>query len=193
MHNLKEYDDHSLLLLLQQGDERAFEILYLRYWDKLLSVCHHWLKSEEIAKEMVQDVFVNLWAKREKITIYKSFKSYLFTSVKYRIFDHIDAENIRLKFSEESKMLNRDIDNSTEEKLSFDEVYFLVENEVQKLPKKSKAVFDLRRENHSVKEIAELLNISQKTVEYHISKANKQLKNNLGDLVTMASFIYLVF
>lgn len=192
MLNINEYDDHALILLLQHSDEKAFEILYLRYWDQLLSVCQHWIKSEETAKEVIQDVFVKLWENREKILIYKSFKSYIFTSVKYRIFDHIDAENVRLKFSAESKKLNSDIDNSTEENLSFDEIYFLVENEVQKLPTKSRTVFDLRREEHSIKEIAEVLNISPKTVEYHLSKANKQLRNHLGDLVTVASFICYV-
>jgi RNA polymerase sigma-70 factor (family 1) len=187
-----QYSDEELLELLKLGDAKAFEFIYLKYWRKMFSIAYNWVKSEEIAKELVQDLFASIWEKRENISIHKTLSAYINASIRYIVFDYIDAKNVRQKYLKHYKESTLEVDNSTQEKLSFDELTVLLEKGIAALPEKAQSVFTMSKRDHlSAKEIAERLNISVKTVEYHLHNAKNYLKRNCKDFIVSVTIILL--
>ncbi|WP_236676127.1 sigma factor [Chryseolinea lacunae] len=83
-----DLSDERLLALLKDGHEEAFDHLYFRYRNKLLSVAYNRLKSKETAEEIVQDVFADIWQKRETLHVRNNVSSYLCTAIKYAVLDY---------------------------------------------------------------------------------------------------------
>jgi len=140
----------------------------------------------------VQDIFCNLWRKRIKFQLDKSLKVYFAVAVKYEIINRYakrHRENIlieQLTYSIPQK------DLSTQETISFNELERNLMDSIDLLPERSQLVFRLRFENdYSQKQIAEELNISEKTVEAHISKARKYIRTRLGP--TLPFYILYMF
>ncbi len=185
------HDDSTLVLLLRQGDEEAFEFLYNRYWEKLLTVAYHRIGSMDVAKELVQDVFANLWRRRQQLTIKTTFAAYIFSAMKYTILDYIRAQAVKEKYVDAIKKSARQTDNTTLDILAYEELNRTLEQEISKLPEKCQRVFRLSRIEHfSNKEIAQKLQISPKTVENQITKALKFLRVNMREFTT---FFILLF
>ena len=172
-------------------NKSLFEELFKENFSQLCGFAQSYIYDLDSSKEIVQDVFINLWQKKESIDLSKSIKSYLYTSVKNRCLNYI-RDNKKFR----SKVLDVDI---ADYDYSFDSD-FLVENELQtkitdilnSLPKKCKQVFELSRyENLKNKEIAEKLDISVKTVEAQMTKALKIFKENLKDYLIILILILL--
>lgn len=188
------HDESTLILLLRQGDEEAFEVLYNRYWEKLLTIAYHRIGSMEVAKELVQDVFTNLWRRRQQLTIQTTFGAYIFSAMKYTILDHIRAQAVKEKYIAAIKTAVQYADNSTVDFIAYEELNHTLEQEIRKLPEKCRMVFRLSRiEHYSTKEIAEKLQISPKTVENQITKALKLLRVNLREFTTLLVFLFSLF
>ena len=183
------YTDSELIKLLQTDDEVAFEIIYKRYWERLYGIVYNRLQSKEVSEEIIQDLFTELWDRRQKLTIYKSLASYLFCALKYKIFNHISSQAVRKRHIHESQKRSLTFANTTEEKLSFDELYTLMEKEIGNLPKKCQLVFQLSRKGNTAKQIAEKLDISPRTAEAHINHARKVLKTKLSGYTTVLLFL----
>ncbi len=139
-----------------------------------------------MAKEIVQDSFINLWEKRQSIDISKSVKSYLTTSIRNKCLNYLRDTK---KFNTDiilSDVLFQEVNFEQSDKLIEKELSNRINNAIDKLPEKCKEIFVLNRfENLKYKEIAVKFNISIKTVETQISKALKHLREKLKD--------YLVF
>ncbi|WEA00646.1 RNA polymerase sigma-70 factor [Mucilaginibacter sp. SJ] len=185
-----ELDDAELLKRLQSGDREAFNTLYYRYLSKLYSVVYKRVKSKEVAEEIIQELFTTLWVKRADLAIEHAFASYIFTAVKYMVFKYFRSEQVRRTYIDSAKAQYADLDNYTEEAILFEDLNKRFEGALKDLPAKSGHVFRLsRKENKSNKEIAQELNITEKAVEYHITKALAILRANLKDFVP---FIFLL-
>lgn len=185
------YDERSLTHLLQQGDEEAFELLYNRYWEKLLTVAYHRTGSMETAKELVQDVFTNLWRRRNHLNIKTTFAAYIFSAMKYTILDHIRSQAVKEKYAEVIKKTKLGTDNTTLDFIAYRELNSILEKEINKLPEKCRMVFRLSRvEHYSTKEIAEKLQISPKTVENQLTKALKVLRANMQEFTTFLALLF---
>ncbi len=150
------------------------------------------LESKETAEGIVQDIFTELWDRRENLNIYKSLASFLFTALKYKIINHYAALAVRRKYIHENKRLATELDDTTQDWLSFDELYKVIEIEIDQLPPKCKLVFMLNQEGKSAKEIGQELNISSRTAEGHISQARKILKTRLSDFNKLSVFLLFV-
>ncbi len=191
---MKDFDklsDDTLSKLLFEGNSRAFEEIFNRYWLKLYASAFKRVKSREVAEEIIQDLFTLLWAKRESVQIHKSLAAYLFTSVRYMVFNHIQKEIVRDNYKDSFQTTNVFCDNSTEETVFLNELVRNIEKEVKYLPSQCRSVFELsRKENKTNREIAEVLGISEKTVEGHLTKAIKQLRVGLTDIRRLASWIF---
>jgi len=181
MSKYSNNSDQELVALLNQGSEVAFNEIYNRYWSGVFLVAKNRLKNDMEAGEVVQDIFCNLWRKRIKFQLDKSLKVYFAVAVKYEIINRYakrHRENIlieQLTYSIPQK------DLSTQETISFNELERNLMYSIDLLPERSQLVFRLRFENgYSQKQIAEELNISEKTVEAHISKARKYIRTRLG-------------
>lgn len=175
-----KFADHNVLVAeLRQGNENAFKYLVNAYHHKLCvyatTLCH----DHDQAEDIVQNVFFKLWRNRQHLSISKRFSSFLYRSVYNEFIDqyrqsrkvialekkHIDVLSIFLDEEEDNEL-----DNLKE----------LVNKGIEKLPKKCKKVFLLsKKEGLTNIEIAEYLQLSIKSVEAHISKAYKILKDRV--------------
>ncbi|MGJ8738235.1 RNA polymerase sigma-70 factor [Zobellia laminariae] len=163
----------NLFLLTLKDNEVAFKQLYDRLWKSLYLFSLKLLKNETEAKDVVQDVFCNLWTKRKELEI-NNVQSYLFSATKYKCLEYIRKNK---NYTDLLNQINlADVENNTERELDFRETKSKIEIGINSLPLKTKQVFTMSRyDDLSNKEIAHKLNISIKTVEYHITQSIKRL------------------
>ncbi|MGF7077173.1 RNA polymerase sigma-70 factor [Mucilaginibacter sp. 3215] len=191
MKRLSDHTDIQLTELFTLGDIDAFEEIYNRYWLKLYSAAYKRVKERETAQEIVQDFFTSFWINREQVKIQTSLQGYLFTSIKYLVLNYKRAEAVRNSYAEILLLVNNSFDNSTEENYYYKELLERVETEVNQLPPKCRNVFELSRKQYKTnKEIAQLMGISEKTVENHLTKALRYLRVNLNSLLLL-TFLFL--
>ena len=171
--------DEQLLLLLKEDDADAFEELYDRYWYKLFAVAYHKIGMREEAEELVHDVFESLWQKRGHLVV-THLGAYLVVAIKHLSTNYIKAQINHRKFQEYLIFSQMQQSFATEEVVNFSDLSAALVEVMKKLPERSSEIFRLSRfENQSVKAIASQLNLSEKAVEYHITKSVKLLKENL--------------
>jgi len=182
----KNISDADLFTLLKNDDELAFTEIYMRYWKKLFVIAGHKLHRLEEAEEVVQDIFTALWKRRSTLILTADLASYLAVSVKYRIIRTLDRYYNQQRYVN-SLVFSERFDNSTQDTLAFNELREELARYVQELPEKCRLVFKLSREaGFSQKQIAEELQISEKTVEAHLGKAFKILRTKLaGFMMTL--------
>jgi len=194
MSNSKKKSDQEILDLLKKGDERAFNLIYELYWEQLFISAHNMVKNREVCEDILQELFINLWKKREKLQINVSLKSYLYSSVLYKVYDHFRKNSNLVKVELLENFDKRIHTTNPESKLMHKELVTFVNSAINNLPEKSRIVFKLSREKQlSHKEIAEQLNISTKTVEAHITKSLKILKSSLGNVVSVELIIFIFY
>jgi RNA polymerase sigma-70 factor (family 1) len=175
----KSLTDEQLVDLLQGGNERAFEQIYVRYWYRLFGIAYQETGTKEEAEELVQDVFENLWHKRE-VSVIRHLRAYLVVSMKHRITNYIKSCITQRKYQEYVILNEIGQSYGTEEIVRFSDLSKAVDEVMKKLPEKTCEVFRLSRfENQSVKDIATRLSLTEKGVEYHITQSLKVLKDQL--------------
>ena len=189
--NKTNIDIDFLVHLLKNGDTDAFDTLFRLYYDKLIHIARGYLVLHENAEEIVQNVFLKLWERKNKLKNITNINSYLYLMVKNACLDHIKHEKIKIGYSKNVW----DRKNAIRHQFIKDEAAaLLLENELEKkimesielLPEKCKKVFIKSRiEGKKHHEIAELLGISKRTVDNHISNALKHMKLHLKDFLTL--------
>jgi RNA polymerase sigma-70 factor (ECF subfamily) len=183
--------DHQLLELIQKGDRLAFTELYNRYWDKLFIVAMNRLDDEHEAEEAVQEVFLSLWQRRSTLQLTHSVNTYLSVAVKYRIINHLDKQYRKKRHIDHLTINAPREEDSTSQWLSEKELRRQLEQGINNLPEKCRIVFLLSREEQKTNaEIAAELNIAEKTVEAHMTKALSTLRQTLN--ISVPLLIYLL-
>jgi RNA polymerase sigma-70 factor (ECF subfamily) len=191
MMKLHDLPDEKLLELFEQDDIAAFEEIYNKYWLKLYSAAYNRLKEREAAQEVVQDFFTSFWVNRAQLKIHSSLQGYLFTAIKYSVLNYKRAENVRADYCDLLLLANQDSYNPTEEYVTYKELIESINNGVEQLPPKCRSVFELSRNQYkSNKEIAKLLDISEKTVENHLTKALRYLRVNINTSILLLFFFF---
>jgi RNA polymerase sigma-70 factor (family 1) len=170
-------DDLELLTLLKGGNAAAFDILYNRYWDKVLNLAFRKTGDLMEAENIIQDVFVSLWKRRESLNINGNFANYLFVSVKYRVLKVLARQATEHSISID--LAGELLDNSTQEYLAFEDIRERLEVLIGNLPEKSRLVYLLKSEGKSYKEISAELNMTEKAVDAHLLRARRKLRIEL--------------
>jgi len=143
--------DSSLVKLLKDGDERVFKEIYLRYWKGLYKTAYSKVHDKELAEEMTQNLFVDLWNRRLNVHI-DSLASYLFGSLRYGIINHYKSQLVKQKYNSHLSAQPLRNTNSTDEQVLLRDLSAALEEGIALLPKKTGAVFKLSRmENRSTK------------------------------------------
>lgn len=180
------YNEATLLSLMKKGDERAFKAIYDRFWQKLLALAIYKTGSREKAQDIVQDLFVNLWERRENIEV-QNLENYLFSAIKYKIIDQI---KLLLKEKIFISIENIEVETGIEDLLTISDLEAIIEDSINSLPEKTAQIFKQSRfEGKSINEIAQTNELTAKAVEYHITKALKVFKENLKDYLPLIVII----
>src|SRR5688572_22163923 len=149
------------------------------------------VRSEKPTQEIVQDIFISLWDKRSTLSI-NHLPAYLYVTVKNKTLNHIAAQITREKYWNYYKQFIPVQENVTANAVEFNELMEALEDGIEHLPEKSKKVFRLNHlEGHSISEIANLLNLSEKAIRYHLTQSVKKLRLHLKDHILVAC-LYLI-
>lgn len=188
--HLQQYADDVLLNLLKEDNKDAFDVIYMRYWERLYFYLVKAIKNAEEAEDILQEVFVSLWKRRNDLDGIESLSGYLFSCVRYGGFRYIRNEIKKNDFRKSWNFLFQEEDNLPEMQLAANELSRLLNKEIDKLPVKMREVFILsRKEELSYKEIAHKLNISDKTVKKQVSNALKYLHLKLNGKALLPLFV----
>lgn len=172
---LVKLSDDELLQQLERGEEAAFIEIYNRYWEKLLAIGFYYTRDKQAAEDIVQDVLISLWTRKDDIKI-QSLEAYLATAVRFAVFKAIARDRKRRELLAENKVAANSWE--VEEKLDARFLEEYLRGTLEKLPEQARLVFTYRRlEELTVVEIAGKLDLSPKAVEYHMTKALRALKN----------------
>lgn len=174
-------EENELVIRLKNGDHDAFEKLYNKYWGQVYNFCRLYMKSMGDTKEIVQQVFVKIWEAKSLMREDDNFKGFLFVITRNLIFNTNKKtfnENF-YKFSVLSAF-SSEPEYEIEEEIAATQLKEYIYQLIDTLPPRQREVLLLSRDSHmSYKEIATQLGISERTVENHIAKAIKYLKQNL--------------
>ena len=185
-------EDEVLLKFLRISDELAFKEIYLRYWKGLYYSALNKINSKEIAEDIIQGVFTRLWEKREKHSI-TNISAYLHTAVKYQVINYIKAAISKKSHLSIIGEAEKKEENNTDLHLLMKELNMAIDNALHQLPQKTQTIFHLSRfEQHSNKEISNLMDLSEKAVEYHISQSLKSLRFYLREFIMIDLLVLLL-
>jgi RNA polymerase sigma-70 factor, ECF subfamily len=166
---------------LKAGNRQVFEEIFNAYYEALVRYCFQKLYSKENAEEIVQDVFIKLWLKRDELNINISLQAYLYRTVLNRVINFKQHLEIRSAHRDHVLTSHREEVYHTGS-ITEKEIQRLAAEAVSRMPEKRRLVYELsRRDGLKYTEIAEKLNISVKTVEAHLSAALEKLRVHLRD------------
>lgn len=175
------------------------EYLFKEYYKRLFGVAYQVVNDESVADDIVQEVFIHIWNKREELNITTTIEGYLVRSTVNRALNYIE-KNKRVKRVDIQDHLEFNASHNRAGENNYDQDVFqqLVHASLDNLPPKCKTIFTLSRfENMKNKEIAEHLGVSIKTVENQItiaiSKLNQELKPKIQHLFPELLFLFLIF
>lgn len=188
----KLLSDADLIIPFKGGCEHAFKEIYQRYWFQVYQVAYRKVHHKELAEELTQNLFVELWRRRTNVEI-RSLSAYLFGSLRYSIINHYKSLLIQENYHNYIKASsNFGVVNNADYLLMLHELSEALDKGVALLPKKTAEVFRMSRMEHrSVKDISQQLNISEKAVEYHITQSLKSIRFYLREyLFLLATLVF---
>lgn len=183
--------DAELVALLKDGNEAAYAEIYHRYKGPLFLHAYRMLQDDEEAMDIVQETFATVWSRHDNLTIRTSLDAYLYGAIRNRILKFIAHQKVISKYTDS---LNHFLDEgvaTTDEKVREKELIQLIEKEIANLPAKMREVFELSRNGElSYKQIAEQLNISDKTVKKQVNNALRILRLRLNLILVFGVINY---
>lgn len=186
-------EEENIIPLLIQGNESAFEKVYRMYFQRVVNFINTYLNDTSLSKSIAQDTFLKLWEQRKFLRTNTSLLSYLLVIARNSCLDYLKHKQIILKYENavQQKYKENELNYHALRRLEIDfmtyrEIEQIIQQTIEKLPPQCREVFCLSRfEDFSNQEIAEKLEISVKTVEAHITRALKILREALKDYITI--------
>ncbi len=184
----------EIIQQFKAGNAAAFDKIYNTYSSKLFSFANALLKDPDEATDIVQDVFVTLWEKRDQVDIEQNFDNYIFTIMYNGVRKFFRKRSLKYKLENYLLGNSPDAIEGTDGDLIYNELQEMANKSLEKLPPKRKEVYLLRKqEGLSVKEIAKKLDISPRTVESHLAKALGFLKKELESISLLTILFYYFY
>lgn len=192
-------NEPEIVTKIKMGNKGAYEALFLEHYKNMVLYAKKFVMDTEVARDIVQDVFIYIWDKRQKIHIDRSVSSYLFRAVKNACINYLKREDYKqdyikqflLSVNSEAKYTSKSED--AHELVVHKDLLVRIEAIIELLPEQCKNMFRMSRfRGLKNKEIAEIYSVSPRTVETQIYRALKVLKENLSLYMTSAA-TFLVF
>ncbi|WP_192348662.1 RNA polymerase sigma factor [Algoriphagus sp. Y33] len=181
--------DYEISLLIQKGDKKAFDYLYLEFWKPLFNYSFNILSEGQMVEDVLQEVFLNIWTRSGKDSI-QNFKSYLFNAVRNKSISKLRE----VKFSELQQEIIEGLPSESrtaEEHQEIEEKLGLIVKAAEELPERCRQIFILSRiEYVPISEISELLNISRRTVENQLTIAMKYIRQYARESVVPVALYF---
>jgi len=189
MVDFKKTSEEDLIEGLRAGDRDAFTVVYKEYWYRMFTVANRKLQNRELAEELIQDIFTRLWKERESIKI-TQLDYYLFSAVRYEVIDHIRAVGRQNNYIQYYQSFSSFEDLNTENTIALNDLVAMIDKGLEILPDKTREVFQLSRlQNWPIPKIAKHMDLSEKAVEYHLTKATKSIRIYLREiLISLLAF-----
>ena len=189
-----EFNLKIVLQNLANDDKKALEELFNYYYPRLYHFSKSFLKLEEGIDDILQDVFIKIWNHRTNIYNTESFNPFIFTVTRNLLLNELRSRLNDQKLKEKVLKLSLPEEYNSDEKMEYSELKNMVDQIVSSLPEKQQEVFVLsRNQGLSHKEIAEKLEISTKTVEYHISQSTSTIKSKLKQMGVISLLYFYLF
>ncbi len=178
----------TLLASLKNGDHSAMEEIYRQYWENIFDTAFKRLGDEDIAQDITQEIFISLWENRSKLNIEHNLDAYLYTAVKYRVINYF--RSVSLKDKQKNALLQlmqEEVTAAADTRLILKDLSEELDQAIATLPEKMQRVFSMsRKQQKTIQEIANELNVSTQTVKNQLTSATKLLKKNVSYLALLA-------
>jgi RNA polymerase sigma-70 factor (ECF subfamily) len=193
-------EDQELLKLLKHNNKKAFENIFREYFHVLHEYANFYIGNSYLAEDIVQDIFLKIWDSRDRLAIHSSFKGYLFRSVHNNCIQYLRHKAVEQNHHaihqaklEEAILMNRLFFESGLTKLFENDIESLVNKAVDDLPEKTREIYLLSRHKYLKNSlIAKKFNITEKSVEYHITRALESLRKYLKDYLPIILISFTV-
>mgnify|MGYP003583876417 CR=1 FL=1 len=192
MKELKvSYGDEQLLSFLKEDSREAFTLIYQKFWPSLYRSAFKRLKDENMSKDVIQNVFTDLWSRREELVI-QNLSAYLHSAVRFQVFHQVAKKpDQAVLFTELEEILRSPLQSDSG--LIDDELAKMLELWIMALPEKRRKIFLMHYfEELSTQEIADQLNISQKTVQNQLNTASTYIRARFAHLLTVSVLLSFV-
>ena len=194
MKTYAKLSDVELAGLLKTGDEKAFAEIFVRYNALILNFAYKKTSDKELSKDLMQDVFVQLWKHRLNFELKPSLSSYLFTMILNLVRNIYKHQQVKERYVDYLHQIMKEADEAGMADYAIREKDFqqLIDKEIEALPPQSRQVFILRKKAFLTnKEVALQMGLSEQTVETHMKNAVKKLKDRLGPTVYLVLPFFL--
>ncbi len=194
MKLFENISDSELARKISIGQKPAYQELFERYAQRIYKFSYTYLKNKGDAEELVQDVFLKIWEKREMLDHTKNIKSFIFKIAVNTIYDFIRRKNIENAFNDFSKTNFKAETDNTWHTVIFEDMQQNLQSLILQLPEQQQKIFQLSKmEGLTNDEIAANLNLSKRTVENHLYRAISFLKEHFRDESLIALFFFYIY
>lgn len=188
--NSVDFPEKNVFDSIKEGNASAFEMIFRTYYQSLCNYAYSFLSDKDEAEEVVQATFITIWEKRASVSIDTSFKSYLYRAVRNSCLNVIKHEKVKQQHASYQVAYSESSVESVSQTVQASELENKIQEAMKVLPEQCRLVFQLSRfEELKYAEIAEQLQISVKTVENHMGKALKIMREQLKDYLPL----FLIF
>ncbi len=185
--------DEALVKMLPDSDEKAFEEIYRRHWQRVFRFALVKISNKETVEDICHDLFLSLWQRRSQVQI-MNLEAYLIQAAKYSVINYYKSRVSDDKHLDIYAKSVTGTSNETEDALYFNSLQQAWLTALETLPEKTKAVFQYSRIDHLTnREIAAKLQLTEMAVEYHMTKALRQLKGELKDFFFLCLLVAELF
>lgn len=190
MSGYQTLSDNELTALLREGNHTAYTEIYNRYYYLMFVFAYKKLRDEDLAKDFVQELFANIWQRKEAISDTGNFMAFLYISLRHKIFNYFIHQKVEGKYITFLKEYSTSPSSDHADYLVRDkELRLYIERQIAALPSKMRTIFELsRKDNLTHKEIATKLETSEHNVSKQITNALRVLKTKLGIIIFNAFF-----
>ena len=181
-------EDQDLLQLLVNGNHEAFSAIYKKYWRRIFVAAYDRLQDVKQSQDIVQDIFVRLWERRAELEI-GNLNAYLYPSVRYSVFKTVSTEKVKGSFFAAVRHLSLEASPADHDILTAElqKAYRVL---IDKMPPQRRKIFQMRyEENLKTREIAERLNISQKTVQNQLLTSYMEVRSIMTEALVVAAAV----
>jgi len=183
-------DDSILIERLRRNDRKAYSDLFDGYFDKLFTFALNMVFREDVANDIVQEVFIAIWESDKKYNSYHGFRAFLYDSVKNRCLNYLKHQEVERRHAE---ILLQEQDEEDEDyRLMREEMYRALHQAVDELPERCRQVFKLHLQGKRNEEIAQMLELSVETVKTQKKKAMYFLRERLGRLYDLLVILNII-